>query len=211
MAPYLHTHALSPIVRRSSSHWLMWGSLSISFHFLLRPFLLPPPPERDEREKQMKTHQLAQSRRHPAEVYTPSTDIGYGAQTHAFSWVEGCVLCSINNASASTQQDKVKLKPQGKDATIPYLCARMRAPKHAKHRQRQAGSSRCVRTGRVVKNAAKLQSAWGIRARADRHTNTSGSLPNANFTSLHEPAAMTSWTRDGPQNGCSWSLKMECE
>lgn len=35
-----------PIVRRSSSHWLMWGSFSISFHFLLRPFLFPPPPER---------------------------------------------------------------------------------------------------------------------------------------------------------------------
>lgn len=85
----------------------------------------------------------------------------------------------------SAQQYQVKLKPQGKDATIPYLCRR--APKHADQRQRQAGSSQrshpCIRTGRVVKNAAKLQRARGIRARADKHTNTSVSLPTVTLIS----------------------------
>lgn len=35
---------LLPVVCRSSSHKLMWGNCSICFHFLLFPFLFPPPP-----------------------------------------------------------------------------------------------------------------------------------------------------------------------
>lgn len=33
-----------PVVCRSSSHKLMWGNCSSCFHFLLFPFLFPPPP-----------------------------------------------------------------------------------------------------------------------------------------------------------------------
>lgn len=53
-----HTPSFLPIVRRSSSHWLMWGSFSISFHFLLRPFLFPPPPktQRDIKSAHQSSH-----------------------------------------------------------------------------------------------------------------------------------------------------------
>lgn len=37
--------AISPMLCRSSSQRLMWGNCSSCFHFLLFPFLFPPPPE----------------------------------------------------------------------------------------------------------------------------------------------------------------------
>lgn len=39
----------SPVVCRSSSHKLMWGNCSSCFHFLLFPFLFPPPPVKTKR------------------------------------------------------------------------------------------------------------------------------------------------------------------
>lgn len=38
----VHKHV--PMLFPSSVHWLIWGKRRISFHFLLLPFLFPPPP-----------------------------------------------------------------------------------------------------------------------------------------------------------------------
>lgn len=145
MAPYLHAHVVSPIVRRSSSHWLMWGSLSISFHFLLRPFLLPPPPERDEREKQMKIPPVSAVRRRFARpALTLELGLGLGLMPSAGWRLLYCAASTMPLLSA--QHYKVQLKPRGEDAAICYLGA----PQPADQRQRRAGPSQqshlCMRT-----------------------------------------------------------------
>lgn len=64
-------------------------------------------------------------------------------------------MCSINNASASAQQHKVKPKPQGEAADIPYLC-----------------TPACTETRRPEDGPRGQECCT-----ADKHANTSGSLP----------------------------------